>query len=199
MLTKTITRSTFPAAFLADEIKGQTNVMVDIETMGKSPKAPITSIGAVLFDPFGDWIGDRFYIHVSLENGLRSGKAADSDTLQWWMCQDEAARTAFVAGQCEAAPVITALEAFSAWLPDNAAPWANGAGFDFAILSNHYHDAGLPVPWKYWLEHDLRTLKRLYPHVEIDHEGIKHHALHDAIHQARLVQEIIRQGIGVKA
>lgn len=168
------------------------NVMIDIETMGKSPRAPITSIGAVVFDPYSDWMGDTFYMHVSLENGIRSGKVVDADTILWWLSQSDEARTAFTSGQLVAAPAITALEAFAAWMPAHASPWANGAGFDFAILSNHYAEAGLPVPWDFFREHDLRTLKRMNPDLRIPFTGVKHNALHDAIHQAKLVQHILQ-------
>lgn len=168
------------------------NVMLDLETMGKRPTSAIASIGAVRFDPLGDWIGYRFQIHVSLENCQRHGLTLDAETLVWWLDQAEEARTALRIGQAGAAPLITALDAFSAWMPGGAIVWCNGASFDLAILANAYHVAGMPVPWAYYNECDLRTLKVLHKDLRIERDGIHHNALDDAIHQARLVQHILQ-------
>lgn len=168
------------------------NVMIDLETMGKLPTSAIASIGAVRFDPLGNWIGDQFHIHVSLENCQRHGLTMDASTLVWWLEQDEAARTALRIGQAGAAPLVTALDALSAWLPEGAIVWANGASFDLAILAHAYHVAGMPQPWAFRNECDLRTLKVLHKDRRIERDGIHHTALDDAIHQARLVQHILQ-------
>ena len=80
-----------------------THAMIDLETMGKSALAPIASIGAVLFDPHGDWIGDSFHIHVDLNSCVgRWGMQMDPETVLWWLEQSEAARQALIAGQVRA-------------------------------------------------------------------------------------------------
>ncbi len=170
----------------------QPALMVDIETMGKRPTSAFTSIGAVLFDPHGDWIGDTFHIHVSLENCMRHGLKVDADTIIWWMHQDEAARNTFIFGQVDAAPLITALEAFSAFAQQACHIWCNGNSFDFPILNNAYDVVGMQTPWHFWHEHDLRTLKNLNKGTRIEREGIHHNALDDAVHQAKLVQRILQ-------
>ena len=166
--------------------------MLDLETMGKLPTAAITSIGAVRFDPMGDWLGDSFHIHVSLENCLRSGLTADASTILWWIAQSDDARATLVAGQCSAAPLVTALEALAAWMPADAIVWCNGTSFDLPILKHAYNRIGMPEPWACFNECDLRTLKRMNPDLRIERTGTAHNALHDAIHQARLVQHILQ-------
>lgn len=42
------------------------HLMIDLETMGSGPYAPIISIGAVFFDPNTGAIGDDFQVNVSL-------------------------------------------------------------------------------------------------------------------------------------
>ncbi|HFW3715890.1 TPA: 3'-5' exonuclease, partial [Salmonella enterica subsp. enterica serovar 6,7:y:-] len=46
------------------------NLMIDLETMGKKPNAPIVSIGGVFFDPQSGEIGHEFYTAVNLESAM---------------------------------------------------------------------------------------------------------------------------------
>lgn len=46
------------------------NLMIDLETMGKKPNAPIVSIGAVFFNPQSGELGPEFYAVVSLESAM---------------------------------------------------------------------------------------------------------------------------------
>jgi len=169
-----------------------TAIMFDLETMGKLPTAAFTSIGACLFEPHTDWIGETFHLHVSLENATRAGLTTDASTILWWLDQDDAARRTVVLGQLDAAPLITALEAFAAFVPAGAEIWCNGNSFDFPILAHAYHVAGMETPWQYFNERDLRTLKGLNKGARIERGGIHHNALDDAIHQAKLVQHILQ-------
>lgn len=73
--------------------------------------------------------------------------------------------------------------------------WSHGAAFDPGILAEAYHAVGLPVPWHYRAPRDTRTAFDMAG-IE-DHSawlaqhpgplGITHHALDDAICQARAV------------
>jgi hypothetical protein len=178
-----------------------TAISIDIETMSTAPTAAIASIGACRFaiggDGIGDWVGDTFHMHVSLANCQRHGLAIDASTVLWWIKQGDDAKAALLGGQQDAAPLVTALEALANFIdatddggPEKPTIWANGASFDLPILANAYRTVGMPLPWKFWEERDLRTLKALRPECRIPHAGIAHHALDDAVHQARLIQAI---------
>lgn len=167
-------------------------LMVDLETLSKLPTAAISSIGAVIFEPHSDWIGESFHLHVSLENCQRHGLMIDASTVTWWLGQDDVARQTLIVGQLDAAPLITALEAFSNFFPSGAEIWCNGNSFDLPILANAYHAIGAETPWSFYNERDLRTLKGLNKGARIEREGTHHNALDDAIHQARLVQHILQ-------
>lgn len=169
-------------------------ISLDLETLGTGANAAIASIGACRFDPQSSAIDDVFHIHVSLENCQRHGLAFDASTLLWWLGQDEDARRSLITGQEHAAPLITALDLLAAFIADTGEDselWVNGASFDLPILANAYRVAGMPQPWKFWAERDLRTLKNLHGGASIPRDGIAHNALHDAIHQARLIQHIL--------
>jgi hypothetical protein len=179
-----------------DEEPGLTAVMIDIESLDIQPTAAIASIGAVWFDPHGTRIGDTFHLHVDLEDCQRHGLTIGADTVLWWLKQSGDAQAALGNGQLDAAPLATALEALHAFLaadedgPDEV--WCNGASFDFPILANAYARIGWKTPWPFWRERDLRTLKGLYQAQRIERHAMAHHALNDAIHQARLVQHLMR-------
>lgn len=168
-------------------------VMIDIEGMGKTANAPITSIGAVKFDPDSDWIGEEFHIHVSLENCLRYGMQPDASTIIWWMEQSEAARLALTCGQLEAAPLIDALSLLGEFIPNEAEVWGKGINYDLAALSLAYHRTGLPDPWQYWKLRDMRLLRRLHPEIKATPNPLAHHALHDARNQAVYVQALMAE------
>ncbi|EAZ1146628.1 3'-5' exoribonuclease, partial [Salmonella enterica] len=47
------------------------HLMVDLETMGNGPYAPVISIGAVFFDPNTGETGEDFSVNISLESSMR--------------------------------------------------------------------------------------------------------------------------------
>lgn len=164
-------------------------VMVDLETLGKLPTSAFTSIGACLFEPHSDWIGETFHMHVSLANATRTGLTMDASTVLWWLEQDDSARHTLINGQDDAAPLITALEAFAAFVPAGADIWCKGASFDFPILKYAYHLIGMEEPWEFRNEWDVRhEMKR----AGLVSPGTHHNALADAVHQAKLVQHIFQ-------
>lgn len=187
-------------------------VMIDLETLGKAPGCAIASIGAVKFDPYSDWMGDIFHVHVDLKSCEASGLKIDADTVLWWLQQDVDARDVLINGQreaarssqqglsiswcpkkmCACATLYTALDAFTGFYADSEAIWCNGASFDYPILSAAYAAIRENAPWQFWQEHDLRTLKNLNKGARLARLGTHHSAMDDAIHQARLVQHILQ-------
>jgi len=178
-------------------------IMFDLETASKRSNAAIASIGAVVFDPHSDWIGDAFHLHVDLEDCQRHGLTIGADTVLWWLKQSGDAQAALGNGQQGAAPLVTALEALHAFITvgesDAVEIWCNGASFDLPILANAYRAIGWKTPWPFWRERDLRTLKGLHPEQRLERTGLAHHALDDAIHQARLVQHILQANPDIDA
>ena len=170
------------------------HVMIDLETMGTRPNAPIIAIGAVMFD--GNEILDRFYTNIDLESAVEDGGAVvDPKTVLWWMEQADEARSALRDNKKK---VLTALYEFRDWLkpvdPDGV--WGNGASFDNILLSETYRRLNLTPPWAFWKDRCYRTMKNMYPQIEMDRVGTHHNALDDAESQARHLIEIWREGMG---
>ncbi|GKV89332.1 3'-5' exonuclease [Pectobacterium carotovorum] len=175
------------------------NLMIDLETMGNGPYAPIISIGAVFFDPSTGLTHDDFEVNISLESSMKFRARPDASTIMWWIEQSNDARRSITTDSQQPLP-----EALS-WLSDFVNKhannrfvqvWGNGASFDCVILRNSYALAGMEPPWKWWNDRDVRTIVEMGKAVGLDPKkhmpfsGTRHNALADAIHQAKYVSAI---------
>lgn len=168
--------------------------MVDLETVGRWAGCPILTIGAVIFDRNGEELGDEFYQAIEFDSCLDVGLVADPETHQLWMQQSPEARAAAWDDQNKLR-IDEALTKFTSWIRqhsqmDQTVIWGNGSGFDNEILKLAFVKCGLTVPWKFWNDRDLRTLKDIAPSVALVREGTHHHALDDAKYQARLAMKM---------
>lgn len=178
-----------------------THLMVDMETMGNSPDAPIVSIGAVFFDPSTGNTGAEFYRVVSLESSMSFGMKPDASTIQWWLKQSSEARSAILVD--EAMGLRESLELLADFIAENAANgshtvqmWGNGCSFDNVILRHAYVLTDTPFAVPFWNDRDIRTMVELgnsvgiNPRYDIPFEGDLHNALSDARHQVKYVSAI---------
>lgn len=159
------------------------HIMIDLETMGNTPDAPIVAIGACRFDKNGV-SEDTFYQKVSLESAVESGAKMDASTVIWWMKQSDEARKEITSGKDDLWEVLCD---FTAWVrsdDDLSGVWGNGAAFDNVILTQTYRRMGQKAPWPFWLDRCYRTMKSLSD-VELVRSGTHHHALDDAVTQAK--------------
>lgn len=162
------------------------HVMVDIETMGTHPNAPILSIGAVLFDCLG--IAEEFYETASLHDNIDTGATMDPSTVLWWMQQSDEARAALLDAAQSDVPLQLALQNFGAFCNLSGkmidGVWGNGASFDNVLLATAYKRLGMETPWPFWKDRCFRTMKNV---CRVDHvlEGTAHNALDDARSQAQ--------------
>ncbi|WP_127958022.1 3'-5' exonuclease [Serratia microhaemolytica] len=183
------------------------NLMLDLETMGTGPTAPIVAIGAVFFEPSTGELGSQFYNTVDLSSDMAKGAIPDGETIKWWLKQSDEARAAIVSEH--AIPIVYALLNLSDFIENFADKntlevWGNGASFDNVILRSAYERAGLTPKlfWNWWNDRDVRTVVALGKQIGFDpkrdlpFEGERHHALADAIHQARYVSAIYQRLIG---
>lgn len=125
------------------------HLMIDLETMGNKPNAPIVSIGAVFFEPSTGKLGEEFYRVVSLKSAVDGGAVPDPETIIWWMQQSEEARMA-ICDKDAAMNLVTALSDLNCFIRDNAEPekvqvWGNGATFDNVILRASYEREFVPT------------------------------------------------------
>lgn len=152
-------------------------------------------------NPHGYWGNgssrDRFFETGKTSDRLKYPLKRDPKTVQWWSEQSAEAQAAFE----NPVDLRIALSRLSVWLADVSPDvtalrlWAHGSHFDIPILAAAYEAVGLPVPWHYRAPRDTRTAFDMAG--ILDHSawlkqhpgplGVPHHALDDAICQARAV------------
>lgn len=166
------------------------HLMIDLETLGTAPNAPVVAIGAVYFDPNTGALGDRFDGAIDIEDAMRYGKPSGS-TIKWWLGQGDDARKQVIRGKYTAELVFNKFHEFCLKHGNRVKPWGNGASFDISILEYAFgRILGKPAPWAFWNVRDCRTIKELADGiVQFDEklEGTAHVALDDAIFQAKWV------------
>ncbi|EIJ13436.1 exonuclease [Escherichia coli] len=171
------------------------HLMIDLETMGKNPDAPIISIGAIFFDPQTGDMGPEFSKTIDLET---AGGVIDRDTIKWWLKQSREAQSAIMTDEI---PLDDALLQLREFIDENSGEffvqvWGNGANFDNTILRRSYERQGIPCPWRYYYDRDVRTIVELGKAIDFDartaipFEGERHNALDDARYQAKYVSVI---------
>ncbi len=171
------------------------HLMIDLETMGKNPDAPIISIGAIFFDPQTGDMGPEFSKTIDLET---AGGVIDRDTIKWWLKQSREAQSAIMTDEI---PLDDALLQLREFIDENSGEffvqvWGNGANFDNTILRRSYERQGIPCPWRYYNDRDVRTIVELGKAIDFDartaipFEGERHNALDDARYRAKYVSVI---------
>ncbi|WP_348522851.1 exonuclease [Escherichia coli] len=171
------------------------HLSVDLETMGTNPDAPINSIGCKFFDPATGEMGPEFSKAIDLET---SGGIIDRKTIKWWAKRSREAQSAIFTDEI---PLDDALLQLREFINENSGEsfvqiWGNGANFDNVILRRSYERQGIPCPWRYYNDRDVRTIVELGNSIGFDvrmaipFEGVPHNALDDARHQAKQVSAI---------
>ncbi len=179
----------YPATY-----EGNSFSFIDLETGSKRACSSIASIGITTVDINRKALSE-LYINVDLNTGLNTQRLTDEDTLSWWSEQDDAVRNEALAPS-NPVTLEVALEAVADYIANlrdrgNAYVFGNGSEFDIAIMFDAYAQMGMEEPWDFRHVHSVRTvvlLSELALDVNFKRSnkfvGQRHHALHDARHEA---------------
>ena len=179
-------------------IEKAAHIVVDLETLSTQPNALVLSIGAVALSKFGIPVQSSNF-HIVLKQEEQSTRHISQSTVEWWDKQSTEAQQASYKPTEYAYPVGEALWLFSDWVQYIADPkqvllWGNGCGFDNVILASLFDDWHCERPWSFWNDRDMRTVTGLMPVLKmLPFEGTKHHALHDAKHEAAQLSRAIQK------
>lgn len=169
--------------------------MLDLETLSVRPNAVILVIGAIKFNRGETWkenIDEKdieklnvFYMRINIESCVQAGLHVDKETEQWWDQQADDLKYEALKNP-NRVTLKEGLKSFKVWFGTNPHTkiWGNGSSFDCTILGEAYKRCGMEIPWKYWLERDLRTIMDLgnVRMCELP-QYKKHHALYDCYRQ----------------
>lgn len=162
-----------------------TQVSLDLETLGTTVNSQILSIGACTFTADGV-IQDKFYRVIEMkDNGEVTATLA---TIEFWITQPAAAVEA-IFNYKDKVSLYQALTQLASWIKGKGKVeiWANGTKFDLGMLEEAYRTLKLTPPWQHNADRCMRTLRKFAGNQQVDFNGTPHHALDDAIWQAKYI------------
>ena len=163
------------------------DLMIDLEGLATGPDTTILTIAAQSFDPFGQGhAGQSYYARVTLES--QEDRAIDQGTIDWWATQPAVVRDEAFNEQ-DRIPLDQALDGLGRLIWHYSRIWAQGPTYDMNILEHAYKSYSKPLPWKYYMVRDSRTVFSLWPDQPIP--TTSHHALEDCRRQIGMLQRTL--------
>ena len=163
------------------------DLMIDIEGLGTGPDTTILTIAAQSFDPLGSGHHKRhYYARISLES--QENRSIQQDTIDWWATQPAEAREEAFA-ETDRIPLDQALDELAKFIWQSKLIWANGPTYDMNIIEHAYKSYNKPLPWKYFVVRDARTVYSLWP--DLSRPPTSHHALEDCRRQIDMLQQTL--------
>lgn len=164
------------------------HLMIDLEGLATGPDTCILTIAAQAFDPFGTGhYPQSYYARVTLES--QPDRAIDQGTIEWWATQPAIIRDeAF--NEEGRIPLDQALDELGKLIWHSKMIWAQGPTYDMNILEHAYKSYRKPLPWKYYMVRDSRTVFSLWPDQPIP--PTTHHALEDCRRQIGMLQNCLK-------
>lgn len=187
--------------------KKRVDIMVDIETLGKSADATIIQISAIGFNiETGEYYSHLTFDKVAdIEKNERPLKI-EGGTLKWWLNTDKELLNDLINGnRSESLSSEDVIREFYKWVEDivtkvgrnNTYLWGNGILFDNRIIQHQMESLGLNYPIYYRNDRDVRTLLEIaslktgasekdIKDKYMDKTLVAHNALHDVKNQIAL-------------
>ena len=171
------------------------HLMIDIETLGKSNQAVITSIAAVQFNMGTGETGEEFHVHI--DPSMQGTNKIDGSTVLWWLQQSQEARDRLVNGIKDHGVTLSdALFQLITFINNECIKdilvWARPPKFDLNIIENSLESYNIPIPWGYANSRCVRTLASFAPEIvkEFKATTIEHDALEDCYVQIKYCSKI---------
>jgi hypothetical protein len=162
--------------------------MIDLEGLATGPNTCILTIAAQAFDPFGTGYYDQhYYARVDVES--QPDRDIDNGTIEWWATQPTHAREEAFAEEGRI-PLDQALDELGKLIWHSKLIWSQGPTYDMNILEHAYKSYRKPLPWKYYMVRDSRTVFSLWPEQPIP--PTSHHALEDCRRQIGMLQNTLK-------
>lgn len=172
-------------------------IMLDIETLGTAPDSAILSISAVEFNTEGE-TGEEFHRDIAIESCEKIGLKVDTDTVLWWMKQEDEARAQFTDDR-QRVDIVATIVGFCQWIAIKKSDgfekvFAKDPDFDCNIIEAACRKIGCSYPFGHREKIAIRTLSWLRPEHEKNEEftGVKHNGIDDCKHQIKYVTKVLQ-------
>jgi len=175
--------------------------MVDIETTGLSPdRSAMIQIAAVRFDLQTRDVDTNFFYRAL---AIPPWRFWDEGTWDWWNKDKADVLRGIIARMEDPKQVISE---FSEWVAPGGAPgprfWSKPSHFDFQFIGSYCRDFDVLMPFNFRKAIDMRSFMQgmAYPEAgddpQIPFSGTAHDALHDALHQIKMLFHFVDQKEG---
>lgn len=178
------------------------HIMLDLETMGTRPSAPVLQIGMVAWDSATGEAKEARW-NILLASACAEGAIMEARTTLWWLgAAGPSAQEAILQAQTKASPVSVALDGVDRFVEQCASlrtdlfVWGNSAMLDNALLEETYRRMGREPPWGFRSNMCYRTLKNCFPGIKAPPapaDAVYHDALHDARYQMEHLKLLLQR------
>ena len=168
--------------------------MVDIETTGLHPdRSAMIQLAGVKFNLETREISHDFFNRCLL---IPPWRFWQESTWDWWSSNKFDILTSIYQRMEDPQVVV---EAFTKWAEPGSRWWSKPSHFDFPFVSSYCADFGLQMPFDFRAANDMRSFMRgrsfpaqmVEPRPEF--QGTAHNAIHDCLHQIRILFEFLDQ------
>lgn len=178
--------------------------MLDLESMGVSPRAALLQIGIAQFDINTGQIGNTLKVTIDLASSLHHGLEMNASTVAFWL-SDKVTQEARDSVMAEThndgklgLPLRVALRQVSDFIKDNGIEYihGNGSASDCVWLRSSFEACNMPAPFTFRDDVCFRTIKTLCRRAGIEYtlpadQDIPHDGLQDAIWQAKALHSML--------
>ena len=143
------------------------DIMVDIETLGKSDNTTVIQIGACCFNiETGEIYGE---FNELADISKIKDMPVDGDTMCWWMKNKDTLEKILKSGCDNQLTQKDMFERFAYWVDklihsvgkENVFLWGNGILFDNRLIKSKMEQYGITYPIFYRNDRDMRTIVEL--------------------------------------
>ena len=170
-------------------------MMLDLETIGTTPRAVVLQAGWCIFDTGAELPGPPRGSNVDIDSCIRNGGEVTDGAVRYWLRQPELARESVAAEGQGIEFVLASL--VGEYIEEGCAElWAHSPSFDVVIVEHYMRQLGIAVPWTYKGVRDTRTFWAAAELSGWRRPGLQglvsHIAWEDAVAQAHDVQSAYR-------
>jgi len=193
-----------------------THIIFDVETLGLKEKAVVTTLAAVPFTfeddkTYPQLVDAGFFVKFKISEQMKLGRETTQSTLDFWKSQPQEAKVHSIIPSATDVNLEEGLNKLVTFIKSTPYEWkksylwSRGNAFDFPKIEDLFDQVNIKVPFNTFRVRDVRTYVDILAGADNGQydlkdgqprEFVKHHALHDAAHDAAKMKELYKLNSG---